>query len=80
MRSIGLFGARKRPGALVVQAHVGGATVITRRGKPVARLIPMDPGFDRIRVRSAVEGLLEASRGLSLDGLSIKELIHEGRA
>lgn len=80
MRSIGLSEARKRLGALMDQVHVSGTIVITRRGRPVARLIPANPGVDRIKARSAVQGLLDASRGLSLDGLSIKELINEGRA
>ena len=53
--------------------------VITRRGRPVARLISTEPGFDRNKARKAVAGILQASRGVTLGGLDIKDLIGEGR-
>ena len=55
----------------------GEEIVITRRGKPVAELVPAGPGFDRAKARRAVAGLLEASRGVTLGGLKIKDLISE---
>ena len=58
----------------------GEEIVITRRGKPVAKLVPADLGFDRTKARRAVQGLLEASRGVTLGGLKIKDLISEGRS
>ena len=39
----------------------------------------MMPAFDREKARRAAEGLIAASKGLSLGGISIKELINEGR-
>jgi antitoxin (DNA-binding transcriptional repressor) of toxin-antitoxin stability system len=54
--------------------------LIKRRGKPVARLVPAEGGFDKAKARRAVAGLLEASRGLTLGGLKIKDLIEEGRS
>ena len=35
--------------------------------------------FDRAQARRAADGLLRASKGLTLAGLSIKELVREGR-
>lgn len=35
--------------------------------------------FDRAQARRAADGLLRASKGLTLAGLSIKELVNEGR-
>jgi len=58
----------------------GEEIVITRRGKPVAKLVPAGPSFDRENARRAVAGLLEASRGVTLGGLKIKDLIDEGRS
>lgn len=58
----------------------GGEVTITKRGVPVARLVPVTPLFDRERARRAAAGLLEASRGARLDGLTIKELVDEGRS
>ncbi len=35
--------------------------------------------FDREKARRAADGLRDASRGLSLSGITIKALIEEGR-
>ena len=53
--------------------------VITRRGRAVAKLVPADPGFDRDKARRAVAGILRLSKGVTLGGLKIKDLIDEGR-
>ena len=53
--------------------------MIMRRGKPVARLVAYDVGFDREKARRAADGLRAARRGVTLGGLSIKDLINEGR-
>jgi len=57
----------------------GEEIVITRRGKPVARLVPATPGSDREKARRAAAGIIEASRGVTLGGLKIQDLINEGR-
>ncbi len=79
MHVLGVFEAKNRLTALLDEVEKGGEVLITRRGKPVARLVPADAGFDRARAERAVDGLLEASKGLSLGGLSIKDLTNEGR-
>jgi prevent-host-death family protein len=81
MREVGAFEAKNRLGALLDQVEHGEEIIITRRGKPVAKLVPTTgPDFDRAKARRAVAGLLEASRGVTLDGLRIKDLISEGRS
>jgi prevent-host-death family protein len=80
MREIGAFEAKNRLGALLDRVEHGEEIVITRRGKPVAKLVPAGLGFDRAKARRAVTGLLEASRGVTLGGLRIKDLIEEGRS
>jgi hypothetical protein len=42
-------------------------------------LVPADAGFDHAKARRAADSLLQASKGLRLGGLSIKELVSEGR-
>jgi prevent-host-death family protein len=79
MREIGAFEAKSRLGQLLDQVEHGEEIVITRRGRPVARLTPVEPGFDREKARRAVAGILEMSKGVTLDGLKIKDLINEGR-
>jgi prevent-host-death family protein len=80
MREIGAFEAKNRLSALLDRVEHGEEIVITRRGKPVAKLVPAVPGFDRANARRAVAGLIEASRGVTLGDLTIKDLISEGRS
>ncbi len=79
IQSFGVFEAKNRLTALLDEVEEGREILITRRGKPVARLVPADAGFDRTRARQAANDLLRASKGLTLNGLSIKELVSDGR-
>ena len=79
MRQVGSFEAKNKLSSLLDQVERGAEIVITRRGKPVAKLVPAVPGFDREKARRAAEGLREISKGLRLRGLRIKDLINEGR-
>ena len=79
MREVGAFEAKNRLGALLDQVERG-EEIVTRRGKAVAKLVPAGPSFDRVRARQTIAGLLEASRGITLGGLKIKDLISEGRS
>lgn len=79
MHTVGVFEAKNRLTALLNEVESGGEIIITRRGKPIARLAPLETGFNRAKARAAAEGLREASKGLSLRGLSLKALIEEGR-
>jgi prevent-host-death family protein len=79
MRKIGAFEAKNTLGALLDRVENGEEVVITRRGKDVARLVPATSGIDRTRAENAARALLEVSRGLSLGGTAIKDLIDEGR-
>lgn len=47
MREIGAFAAKNTLGALLDEVERGGEIVITRHGKPVARLVPTSGGIDR---------------------------------
>ena len=79
MQIVGVFEAKNRLTALLDEVEAGAEVLITRRGKPIARLVPADPGFDRARARRAAEGLRATSKGLTLGGISLAELIGEGR-
>jgi len=79
MREIGAFEAKNRFGQLLDQVEHGDEILITRRGRAVAKLVPADPGFDRDKARRAVAGILRLSKGVTLGGLKIKDLIDEGR-
>lgn len=79
MREIGAFQAKNTLGTLLDWVEQGEEVLITRRGKAVARLVPAEPGIDRAKARRAADGIIEARRGLTLDGLRTKDLVNEGR-
>ena len=75
--TIGVFDAKTHLSELVDQvARTGEAVVITRRGRPLVRLVPIDE-------TSAIEeglDLLAAARAQSSPGPgTIRELIDDGR-
>lgn len=80
MREVGAFEAKNKLSTLLdlVERH-GEEILITHRGKAVARLVPTVGRFDREKARHAVARIIEASRGVTLGGLKIKDLINEGR-
>jgi prevent-host-death family protein len=79
MREVGAFEAKNTLAALLDQVEHGDEVLITRRCKPVARLVPATSGFDREKARHAAHELLEASHGVTLGGLRIKDLAAAGR-
>ena len=52
--------------------------MITRHNRPVAELIPFRDR-DPARIRAAIDRLAEFQKTHSLDGLSVRELIEDGR-
>jgi prevent-host-death family protein len=80
MKEIGAFEAKTKLGQLLDWVEAGEEVIITRRGKAVARLVP--PGsatVDRERTRAAVTRIRAMRKGVTLGGLSIKDLVSEGR-
>ena len=71
--------AKTKLSALLDLVEAGEEIVITRRGKPVARLVSAAPAIDREKARAAAARIIERSKGVTLGGLSIKDLINEGR-
>ena len=79
MREIGAFEAKNKLGTLLDWVAGGEEVLITRRGKPAARLVPAEPGIDRTGARRAADNIRARSVGASLGGLKIKDLVDEGR-
>lgn len=79
MHTVGVFEAKNHLTALLDEVEAGGEIVITRRGKPIARLAPLETGFNHTKAQTAAEGLRATSKGLTLGGVTLKELISEGR-
>jgi len=82
MHEIGAFEAKNTLGSLLDRVAKGEEIVITRRGTPVAKLVPVNTGFNREKARAAAEGLkkLQASlKGPPLTWEEIKQMRDEGR-
>ena len=79
MTEIALYEAKNKLSGLLDRVAAGEEFIITRHGRAVARLAPVKPIIDRAKARQAAKTLLEAGRGLSLGGITIKELVNEGR-
>jgi prevent-host-death family protein len=78
MKKIGAFEAKNRLSELLDAAENGEEVVITKHGRPVAKLVPVE-AFDRDKARAAAEWLIEFRKKHPLRGLKIKDLINEGR-
>ena len=79
MRSVGAFEAKNTLGTLLDLVESGEEVTITRHGKPVARLVAPGAAVDRTAAREAMRRIAERSNGVTLDGISIKDLIEDGR-
>ncbi|MBC5798556.1 MAG: type II toxin-antitoxin system prevent-host-death family antitoxin [Candidatus Eremiobacteraeota bacterium] len=79
MQEIGAFEAKNKLGQLLDCTDRGEEITITRHGRPVAKLVPADHGFDRAKAKRVAAELREVSRGLTLGSLKLKALIDEGR-
>ena len=79
MREAGAFEAKNTFESLLDLVADGEEIVITRRGKPVARLVREESCIDREKARRAAANIIDAGKGVTLDGLSLRELIDDGR-
>jgi prevent-host-death family protein len=86
-RQVGAFEAKNTLGTLLDRVEQGEEIVITRHGKPVARLVPSTEHADQDQAQTAFERLRERARQLArenpgrpaFDWEEIKKLRDEGR-
>jgi prevent-host-death family protein len=78
MITVGAFEAKTHLSTLLERVAAGEEVVITKHGKPVARLVGAQ-NIDRTRVNDAFERLKALRKGTTLDDLSWKVLRDEGR-
>lgn len=78
MATVDAFDAKTNFSALLERAERGEQIVITRRGKPVARLVPIATARDD-KASVAMAKLRKLREGTTLGGLSWKELRDAGR-
>jgi prevent-host-death family protein len=78
MITVGAFEAKTHLSTLLERVAQGEEIVITRHGKPLARLVPVAVA-DRSRIDQAISKLKALRKGCTLGGLSWQELRDEGR-
>lgn len=66
MRTIGSFEAKTHFADLLQRAESGEEITITRRGKPVARLVPVQHGHDTAAARAAVDRIRTLAQTMNL--------------
>ena len=78
MRSIGAYEAKTHLPRLLDEVEQGERITITKHGRPVAVLVP-PAAVGRPDADVALTRIRELRKGIRLGGLSIRELIDEGR-
>lgn len=78
--AVGAHDAKTNLGRLLDRVEQGESIVITRHGEPIARLVPYEEAIDTARVQRAIDDILGVQRAQTLAGVSIEELINDGRS
>lgn len=78
MEKVSVYDGKARFSELVGRAELGRSTVITKRGRVVAKIVPASaPGWDRAAVLDEAEAF---RRQVKIKGpVDIRKLIEEGR-
>ena len=74
---VGAFEAKNRLSELLRAAEAGRPVVITRRGRAVARLVPIED--DRVTDLALLGGELRRLRDEISGSLKVRDLVEEGR-
>ncbi len=78
MRQIGAFEAKNRLSELLNLVENGEEVVITKHGRPVARLVAAEP-VNRSTTQTAVQTIKKLRRGHALSPAQLRELVTAGR-
>jgi prevent-host-death family protein len=78
VKKVGAYEAKTHLPGLLKEVGKGARISITRRGVPVAMLVPASPA-DKASVLETIRKIKEFRRGITLGGISIREMIEEGR-
>jgi len=70
--SVGAYEAKVKLSELLDKVEHGEQVVITRHGKPIARLVP-EGGHDVAKAMAAVEGLLAIGKELAVQGVRVTQ-------
>ena len=77
MDVIGAYEAKTHLPRLLDEVAAGRTVTITKHGRPVAQLIPIKP--QRGDLRTTIDAIRSARAGVTLGGITIRDLVEEGR-
>jgi prevent-host-death family protein len=77
VKQVGVYEAKTQLPRLLDEVEQGETITITRHGRPIARVVPIR-GRQR-SVHETIEAIREFRKGHRLDGITVRELIEEGR-
>jgi len=77
--TVGAYQAKTHLSELLEKVEAGEEITITKRGTPVAKLVPVKNDVKPEERIAAINRIQKLSIGLSLGGLKVKDLIAEGR-
>ena len=79
MKIVGCFEAKTHFSDLLRLTDKGEEVLITRHGKPVAKLVPAESQTNA-EIKETIQKMRELRKGVSLgEGITLRELIEEGR-
>jgi prevent-host-death family protein len=78
MSIVGAFAAKTHFSELLKEVEKGEQVVITKHGRPVAKLVPVE-GTSQEETAHAIQQLLDFSKSHTLGGIDWKRLRDEGR-
>lgn len=78
MSTVGCYEAKTKLPNLIERVRKGETITITKRGVPVAELVPVNSGGDK-NLEDVIEDLAVFHKGRTLKGTTIRQLIEEGR-
>ena len=74
MIEVGAFEARNKLSALLDRVEQGEEIIITRHGRPVARLVPTNPGIDLSQAQAALQRMRDRAAQARLGPFDWKTL------
>jgi prevent-host-death family protein len=78
MISVGSYEAKTHLPSLLEKVGKGEEVIITKHGVPIAKLVPVTEAEKRDR-KDVVQSLLKFAKGNSMGGMTIRDMIDEGR-
>lgn len=77
METVGAYEAKSHLGQLLDRVEQGERITITRKGLPVAQLVPVGPGVGN--AAAVADDIRRLRQGVRLEGFTIRAMMEEGR-